>query len=454
MNAKAAPRRLRPQARSLVECLREVLTPALWQQARRAHPAKRRRSRRGTQPLVLVPPLMTWSGGDSQPGRFEAAQALCAALLPRRRRPGRTAQGSQKALAPLPARSSRVLAAGARQVLAARPAGRRPDGGFVAIGRDGSRLGCPRSAELERRLGRPGRQGAAPAVWVTALVHLRLGLPRAWRLGTGAAGERAHLLPLLPLLPAAALPVAGAGFRGFEAAQQLVRHDVSSPLRVSADVTPYTRRRVKLRRYREGPVYRFPARDRRRQPPLRPRLTRARARRRKDDVWPLTDVPDRRRLPAAAAAAFCRRRWEGEGQFRAHKRAPGKVKLVSRTVRLARREAEGSPLALQLMLARGALAQAAPRRGQGGGPGGGPVCGPREVLPAIRQGLYGPVGRGRPAQAGRLREAVRERRPRASARAVRGRPRRYPQRAPKPPRLLKLTARLRARMDRLKKRAT
>jgi DDE family transposase len=450
MPAKATPRRLRPQARTFVECLRELLTPALWKQAHRAHPAKRRRSRWGTQPLILVLLLMTWCCGDSQPERFEAAKAFCAALLPKRRRPGRTVQGFQEALAKLPTRTLRVLAAGIRSALAARLADRWSDGGFVAIGCDGSRLECPRSAELERRLGRPGREGAAPALWVTALVHLRLGLPRAWRVGRGTAGERAHLLQMLPLLPAAALLVADAGFCGFEVARQLVRHDVSFLLRMSSNVTLYTRRRVKLGRYREGLVYHFPAQDRKQQLPLRLRLIRVRARKRKGDVWLLTDVLDRRRLSAAAAAAFYRRRWESEGQFRAYKRTLAKVKLVSRTVRLAHREAEGSLLALQLMLAQGALAQA-PRRGHEVEVA---ACSPRKVLLAIRQELYGLVRRGQEAYAERLRGAVRERRPRSSAKAVRDWPRRYPHRAPKPPRLLKLTPRLKAQMARLKKRVT
>jgi hypothetical protein len=251
-------------------------------------------------------------------------------------------------------------------------------------------------------------------------------------------------------LPAAALLVADAGFCGFEVAQRLVQQDISSLLRMSPDVTLYTRRRVKLGRYREGPVYHFPARDKKQQPPLRLRLLRTRARKKKGDVWLLTNVLDRRRLPAASAAAFYRRRWESEGQSRAYKRALAKVKLVSRAVRLAHREAEGSLLALQLMPAQGVLAQAAPRCR----PAAGPVCSPREVLLAIRRELHGLARRGHRAYAERLRQAVRERRPRASAKAVRDGPRRCPHRAPKPPRLLKLTARRKAQMARLKKSVT
>src|SRR5947209_8642550 len=233
MKSKNTTRRLRPRARSLVDCLREFLTPALRKQAHERRHCQRRRSRWGAQPLILVLLLMTWCCGDSQPERFETARAFCVALLPKRRRPGRTAQGFQKALAQLPARTLRVLAAGVRMALAARLAGRWSDGGFVAIGCDGSRLECPRSAELACRL-----------------------------------------------------------------------------LRMSSNVTLYTRRRVKLGRYREGLVYHFPAQDKKQQPPLRLRLIRVRARKKKNDVWLLTDVLDRRRLSAASAAAFYRRRWE------------------------------------------------------------------------------------------------------------------------------------------------
>src|SRR5262249_38009207 len=156
-------------ARSFVDCLREFLTPALWKQANEQRQAKRRSTRWSTQPLVLVLLLMTWCCGDSQPERFEAAKAFCSVCLSKRRRPGRTVQGFQKALAKMPTRVLRVIAASIRQTLASRLATHWLNDGFVGIGCDGSRVECPRAAELEQRLGQAGKDGSAPTIWVTAL---------------------------------------------------------------------------------------------------------------------------------------------------------------------------------------------------------------------------------------------------------------------------------------------
>jgi hypothetical protein len=449
MSTKATPQRLRPRARSFIDCLREFLTPALWKQAHRQRHSQRHASRWGTQPLILVLLLMTWCCGDSQPERFETAKAFCVALLPKRRRPGQTVQGFQKALAKLPTCVLRAVAAGVRKVLAARLAGRWFDRGFIAIGCDGSRVECPRAAELERHLGRANKERAAPSLWVTALVHLRLGVPWAWRVGKGTDSERSHLAHMLSLLPAAALLVADAGYFGFALARQLVARHVSFLLRMSSNVTLYTERAVAPEHYREGLVYLFPARKQKEEQPLRLRLIRVRGRQTKDDVWLLTNVLDRRRLSAASAASFYRRRWESEGQFRAYKRTLSKMKLVSRTVRLVHREAEGSLLALQLLLAQGVVA-VSPRRGRGDVE---PVCSPRKVLLTIRQEMYGLLRRGHATYYERLQQAVRERRERTSAKAVRAWPRRKPHKAPKPPRLLTLTDEQKARMARLKSTA-
>jgi hypothetical protein len=448
MKTKTKPR-LRRCARSFVDCLREFLTPALWKQANSVRMSERRSSRWSTQPLVLVLLLMTWCCGDSQPERFETAKAFCVVCMPKRRRPGQTIQGFQKALAYLPVCVLRVIAGGIRKILASRLGGRWFDHGFIGIGCDGSRGECPRSTELERYLGQSGKKGSAPALWITALVHLRLGVPWAWRLGKGTASERLHLVQMLGLLPKAALLVADAGYFGFDLAWQLVQANVSFLIRMSSNVKLYTQENVVLDRFREGLVYYFPAQKSEHELPLRLRLIRVRAKKKKNDVWLLTNVLESKRLPVAVAATFYRWRWENEGQFRAYKRTLAKVKMMSRTVRLVHREAEGALLSLQLMLAQGALAM--PQRKSRDGVE--PVCSPRKVLLAIRQELSGMLRRGHAKYFARLQQAQRERRKRKSAKATRVWPRRTPYKPPKPPQLLKLTDKQKALISQAEKTA-
>jgi len=448
MKTRTTPRRLRRHARSFVDCLREFLTPALWKQAHGQRHAKRCSSRWSTQPLVLVLLMMTWCCGDSQPERFETAKAFCIACLPKRRRPGRTVQGFQKALAKMPTAVLRAIASGIRQILALRLAAYWWDDGFIGIGCDGSRVECPRTAELEACLGQAGKDGSAPTIWVTALVLLRLGLPWAWRIGKGTASERWHLFQMLDLLPQAALLVADAGYFGFELAKQLVEKKVCFLLRMSSNVTLYTEEHVVMERFREGPVYYFPRKKDKQGEPLRLRLLRVRGKKKKNDVWLLTNVMEAKRLSLTTAARFYRWRWENEGQFRAYKRTLAKVKMVSRGVRLVHREAEGSLLALQLMLAQGILAQYARAKVRNE-----TACSPRQILLAIRDEMYGRLKRGHAKYYEKLENAKREQRERTSAKAVRPWPRRKPHKAPKPPKILKLTAERRARISRLQQTA-
>src|SRR5262245_26510105 len=71
-------------------------------------------------------------------------------------------------------------------------------------------------------------------------------------------------------------------------------------------------------------------------------------------------------LTAEDIAEIYSLRWRIEGFFRSYKRTLSKVKLCSRTVRLAHREAEGSLLAVQLLLAEGAAARLLYRKKQEG----------------------------------------------------------------------------------------
>lgn len=451
VKAKKSKRRSPAPRQSLKQSLQKFLTPALWKQAQQCRQSCRRRKkpRWATQPLVLTLLFMTWTCGDSQAERFETARAFCQVCLPKRRRPGKSVQGYQKALARLPMGVLRTMTAGVRQILPSRLAGWEVDG-FVPIGCDGSRVECPRAEHLEKHLGQAGKDASAPTLWVTALVHLRLGVPWAWRFGKGTASERSHLQHLVRVLPAAALLVADAGYFGHALTQFLMSKQVEFLLRMSSNVTLYTEKDTPLANYREGVVYYWPAQKEEKQGarPLRLRLIRLRERRRKHDVWLLTNVMESSRLSRKLAGQMYRWRWENEGCFRTYKHTLKKVKLVSRTVRLVHREAEGSWLALQLLIAQGASAQTPATAGTA--PAAQPACSPRQILLAVRKELLGLVKRGQPRYWEQLQRAQREQRPRRTAKERRAWPRRKPHKPPKPPKLLTLTERQKACIARLK----
>ena len=263
--------RLRPAARSLVDSLRCFLTPALWKQVHQAR-GRRRRRRWTTQPLVPVLLALTGACGDSTPERFETARAFAGVRLPKRRRPGKTVQGFQKALSRLPMPVLRAVAAAVRRrVGEALAAGWHVDG-FVPLGCDGARLECPRAEALERRLGQAGKPGSAPTIWLTALVHPRPGVPWAWRWGKGTAGERDHPRRLLPLLPAAALLAADAGYVGYDLIRTLLEREVCFLIRMSCQATFHREGAGRSSRFRDGDVYYWPPAKKKGcdgQPPLR-----------------------------------------------------------------------------------------------------------------------------------------------------------------------------------------
>lgn len=447
------PRGMRPRAKSLPDCIREFLTPMVFKQVRKV--AKRRKKPRwDVHPLLLVLLTMTWCCGDSLPEKFEVARGFYIVCHPKRRRPGETFQGFQQALEKLPMPVLRTLAAGIRRRIEQLFGVRLLVGGLIPIGCDGSRLDCPRSEELEKRLGKSGKfnkkrksgknprkgssdkKDSAPMVWITALVHLGNGVPWAWRFGKGGkASEREHLCGMLGLLPKLALVVTDAGYYGYELIGALIRAKVDFLIRMSTNVKLYTEEHLELNDFREGVVYYWPeAVQNKGGRPIRARLIRLRgkSKKRKYDVWLLTNVMDQKRLSHRTADKFYRWRWESEGYFRTYKLTMRKLKLSSRTVRCVHREAEASMIATQLLLAQGALAM--PGKAEDGQP---VVCSPRKVLLEIRRELHlaAPRNNFRP----RLRHASRERRVRTTAKQKRVWPRRKEHKPPGPPKILTLT---------------
>ena len=221
----------------------------------------------------------------------------------KRRRPGKTFSGFEKALAKLPMPVLRKLAAAIRTRILILFAERWTHNGFIPLGCDGSQLECPRAEELERRVGVFGNKGSAPLIRLTSVVHLTLGIPWCWRWGRGGkASERTHLMQMIPYLPELALIITDAGYVGYEVMRRLLEANVLILMRMSSNATFYTQQKTPLACFREGIVYYWPKTIQAKHlPPLRGRLIRLVEPRRKHDVWLFTNVEDPQRLPIKVA---------------------------------------------------------------------------------------------------------------------------------------------------------
>jgi hypothetical protein len=384
--------------------------------------------------LLYILLLTTYCCGDSLPEKFEAARGFYVVCYPKRKRPGASFTGFEKAIAKLPMPILRTLAGAIRGRVGTVFADRWKVGNFIPFGCDGTRQACPRSAELEKRLGTFGKEGSPPMIWNTSIVHLTLGFPFCWRLGKGGkASERSHLMHMLRWLPAAAMVVADAGYVGYDVAARMIASGVFFLIRMSSHATFYSEADEPLDEFREGIVYYWPKTQQDGgKPPIRGRLIRIHSDRHKMDVWLFTNVEDTKQLPLETAGVFYRWRWENEGFFRTYKRTLKKVTLMSRTLRLVHREAEASMLATQLLLCQGALAMPAPKKGAL------PVmCSPRGVLLEMRRDISG--RRQSKPFCERIAQAQREQRERTSAKQKREWPRRKPHAPPHPPVLLRLS---------------
>lgn len=471
---KAKRPKLPRQGFSLLKAMNQFLTPEVWKQghAGNSKPNLRRNGSRKAvsksvrwtlQPLVTTLLLMSFCAGESQAERFEMARAVCGVQLAKRRRPGSSRSGFQKALRKMPVATLRALAFGVRKRQSALFGEALMVDGFVPLGVDGSRLECPRSAELERRLPSAGKTDSAPTLWVTCLVHLGKGLLWSWRIGRGTASERAHLMTMLPVLPPSSLVVADAGFNGFFQAQAIVNAGASFLIRMSSKVRLLTEEQADATTWSDGEVYYWPreAQDAK-VPPMRVRLICIRDRTKKKDVWLLTDVLDAGRLSVRTTSKLYRWRWENESFFRSYKRTLSNLKMRSRTVASLHREAEASLLATQLLLASGALALQTPAANAKKGKSkkgksktsspASPYCSPRKVLLGMRRNIIVLLGSSphyRRAQRKDPADAARDRRTRTSGKTRRSWPRRKDHKPPNPPILLPMTEAQKAKKSRI-----
>jgi hypothetical protein len=433
MGQARKPTRMRPKARSLVGCLRDFLRAEVWKQVRNAG-SVRKMPRWDVKPLLFVLLTMTWACGDSLPEKFESARGFYVLCHEKKRRPGKSFQGFQQALEKLAMPVLRALAVGIRRQLEKHLADRLTVSGFIPLGCDGTRCECPRTEELEKRLGVFGKEDSAPMLWITALVHLPTGVPWAWRFGCGGkASERKHLCLLLACLPKLAIVVTDAGYYGFEVLRALIEAKTCFLIRMCSNVKLLVENLQDTSEFQDGEVLYWPeSLQNKGVQPLRLRLIRVPGKTSNQDVWLLTNVLDAARLSRRTAARFYRWRWENEGYFRTYKRTLGKMKLMSRSVRCLHREAEATMIATQLLLAQGAVAMP-----EAVGDEAPAVCSPRQALLAIRRAMRGglPAGEVRRFSA-RLARSQRERRDRHVSKQKREWPRRKSHKPPGPPQIL------------------
>ncbi len=436
---------MRIQYTSLIVSLTRFLTPQVWKEAHQTHRPKKTSSRWDLQPLLMTLLLMTWTTGNSENERFETARAFYVACHQHSRRPGKTLQGFQQALTKLPLPVLHALFAGVRQCLQHVFHRYWRSDGFLVMACDGSRLECPRSAALEKRLQPSGKKDSAPMLMVSALVLLPAGLLWAWCVGPGNASEHDLLRQLLPTLPRRTLLVADAFYQGYDLYTAILEAKMSFLVRASSRSRLYTDTKTTRTRFREGLVWYWPEEaQNKNRPPLRLRAIRVRGAKKKD-VWLLTNVLDPQRLGRRRAAEIYRWRWGVEGVFRIYKRTLPKIKLWSRTEALVYKEAEVSLLGLQLLLMQAASST---RRGEEGTV---IVMGSARVeLLRVRGAITTTIGeRLGPWQRRWYQDRLAQIQSGGLGRKVRRKwPRRKDHKAPKPPKIRVLPRALKAKMAR------
>jgi hypothetical protein len=443
--AKTAKRRA-ARSESLSGSIRQFVTPAVWKQVKQA--ASLHGCRNGVrwtlQPLIMIGAIMTWCAGETDADRFVLARSFCVQVhCPKRKQPGEAFSGFCQAMLRLPMPVWWAFCDAVRGQVFHLVGDRMTLEGWLPLGCDGSRMECPRTEELEENLGKSGKDKSAPMIWVIALVSLTTGVLWSWRLGTSKSGERRYLIELVETLPQAVLKsvllVCDAGYVGYEVIRILLNQECSFLIRLCSKAQLYSLEMVEVRGFTEGEFWYWTDQaEKDSKPALRVRVIRVAGRKRKNDVWLVTNVMDPKRLPVELAARLYRMRWESECFFRTYKRVIKDVRLVSRTAPMVAREAEVSLLACQLLLGQGALALKV------GGKRAGRdelKCSAAEVLREVRRELDATR---RPALrtsfAKRLQQTGRDRRVRTSPKMKRQPPRRKKHVAPQPPRLKVLSA--------------
>lgn len=378
------------------------------------------------QRLSWVGLLMAWDEGQTLDARFEHARRATRDLHPHWRL-GASYCGFTKALVRTSPTLTEALKRRFRRRMRAMAGARWRRGRWLAFAADGTRIEAPHTAANEAGLGCAGRDKTAPQVFLTALWHMGTGLPWDYRVGPGTDSERTHLKRMIADLPDRSLVVADAGFVGYALCRRLLRHGRHFLLRVGGNITLLRGLGYYYHEERDGLVYLWPKKHRRRRPLVLRLIV---LRRGRQDVYLLTDVLDPARLTDAEATLLYAMRWGEEVFFRTYKQTLQRRRLLSRTPATCTAEAQWTFLGLWLlglMTASRALAR-----------GGDPVrCSAAKARDAVRRALRDarPRRGRRPRLDRELTEAVIDGHRRLGSKRARNYPRKKREKPPGPPKI-------------------
>lgn len=195
---------------------------------------------------------------------------------------------------------------------------------------DGSDAACPRTIANQQAMGDTGKPNGIPQLSMTAVHHVGLAMPWAFRVGPSTESEREHLRDMFDELPVESLLVADAGFIGYELCREMLGKNQHFLLRVGGNVHLLTDLGYDYEIAGET-VYLWPIDQMTRgEPPIQLRLIIVEDKG-KQPIYLVTNVLDATRLTHAEASEIYRRRWGIEISFRTLKQTLGHDGTHSRT---------------------------------------------------------------------------------------------------------------------------
>lgn len=363
----------------LGDILREIFRAADW---RLIHDAGRdfelHRSRWTLDALILQALLMALSSSRALKDRFAEVRAVLAALRPKRRQSGKTAEGYLAALSGLPLAVVGTLRERLQDYVQRHRLAPARVGRFQAFGLDSTKQNMPLTTANLAHFGSATKAPPRPQRLVLTAVALGTRMVWDWAVGLADGSERALAAEVGARLPREALLVCDAGFVGYDHLRQARERGQHFLVRVGANGRLLTRDGWRHRR--EGQrVWLWPQ-EQQKQTPLELRLicvrrpVRRKLRRRKgqhrrvvvhhEELWLLTDLLDPAALTSAEAQELYALRWPGsEVGFRQWKHTLEAECVRGRTPAEVEREADFSMLALMALHASVLVAQGTPEHG-------------------------------------------------------------------------------------------